>query len=66
MTEQTVKWYQKELEARFQHFYMQLDGSYNFPNSLEGDLLKMTHSLLSLMEKEKSTTPFEVGSEEVK
>ncbi|WP_430597326.1 hypothetical protein [Enterococcus sp. AZ177] len=61
MTEKTIEWYQKELGDRFQHFYMQLDGSYNFPNSLEGDLLRMTHNMLTLMEKEKSTPSFAVG-----
>lgn len=60
MTEKTAEWYQKEIGDRFQHFYMQLDGSYNFPNSLEGDLLKMTHKMLNLMEKKDQPT-FVVG-----
>ncbi|MFD1901317.1 hypothetical protein [Enterococcus termitis] len=61
MAEKTLEWYQKELRDRFQHFFMFLDGSYNFPNSLEGDLLKMTHNMLRLMEKENSNPPFVVG-----
>jgi len=36
----------KEIQARMTHFYAQTDGSMNFPNSAEGDLLKMVHALL--------------------
>ena len=36
----------KEIQARMTHFYAQTDGTMNFPNSAEGDLLKMVHTLL--------------------
>ncbi len=38
----------KEILNRMKHFYMKTDGSYEFPNSVEGDLLKMVYKLLSL------------------
>jgi len=31
----------REIDNRMTYFYYQIDGSYNFPNSKEGDLLKM-------------------------
>ena len=36
----------KEIQARMTYFYAQTDGTMNFPNSAEGDLLKMVHTLL--------------------
>jgi hypothetical protein len=36
----------KEIQARMTYFYTQTDGTMNFPNSAEGDLLKMVHTLL--------------------
>lgn len=38
-----------ELRNRFAHFYKQTDGTYRFPNSCEGDLLKMTARLLGIL-----------------
>jgi hypothetical protein len=37
----------QEIRDRLQYFYMQADGTYKFPNSKEGDLLQMTHKLLT-------------------
>lgn len=34
-----------ELRRRMAHFYGQTDGTMRFPNSAEGDLLKMVHHL---------------------
>lgn len=34
-----------ELRRRMLHFYGQTDGTMRFPNSAEGDLLKMVHHL---------------------
>lgn len=36
-----------ELRRRMAHFYGQTDGTMKFPNSAEGDLLKMVHVLFS-------------------
>ena len=38
---QTQNWMEKEIKDRLDYFYKQADGSYNFPNSAEGDILKM-------------------------
>lgn len=38
---------QQEIRDRMNHFYRQTDGSMLFPNSAEGDLLKMTFRLFS-------------------
>lgn len=46
--EKSKEWYEQELKLRFRHFYGQTDGTYDFPNSLEGDLLKMTFMMLYL------------------
>lgn len=32
---------EKEIKDRIQYFYYKTDGTYNFPNSAEGDILKM-------------------------
>ena len=32
---------QQEIKDRLNHFYRQTDGSFSFPNSAEGDLLKL-------------------------
>ncbi|MBC9788601.1 hypothetical protein [Carnobacterium maltaromaticum] len=42
----------QELRNRFQYFYMKTDGSYEFPNSAEGDLLRMTSKLLKELQEE--------------
>jgi len=39
----------KELRDRMTHFYGQTDGSFRFPNSCEGDLLRMTARMLGLL-----------------
>jgi len=41
----------KEIQNRMRHFYGQTDGTMNFPNSAEGDLLKMVHVMLSKQEE---------------
>lgn len=46
--ERNKNWYEQELKLRFRHFYGQTDGTYDFPNSLEGDLLKMTFKMIYL------------------
>ncbi|EAW7167991.1 hypothetical protein FG264_14800 [Listeria monocytogenes] len=46
--EKSKEWYEQELKLRFRHFYGQTDGTYDFPNSLEGDLLKMTFKMIYL------------------
>jgi len=35
-----------EIEDRMNHFYRQTDGKMAFPNSAEGDLLKLVHKAL--------------------
>jgi len=47
----------QELRDRMQHFYGQTDGTMKFPNSVDGDLLRMVHVLL------KNNTPA-TGKEE--
>jgi hypothetical protein len=37
----------QEIQDRMRHFYGQTDDTMNFPNSAEGDLLKMVHVMLS-------------------
>ncbi|EAC4615155.1 hypothetical protein BAS75_06020 [Listeria monocytogenes] len=44
--ERNKEWYEQELKLRFRHFYGQIDGTYDFPNSLEEDLLKMTFEMI--------------------
>ena len=44
----------KEMQDRMRHFYDQTDGTMNFPNSAEGDLLKIAHVLLSKLEAANS------------
>lgn len=36
----------KEIEDRFNHFYKQADGSFKWPNSAEGDILKLVYKLI--------------------
>ena len=43
----------KELRDRMTHFYGQTDGSFRFPNSCEGDLLRMTARMLGLLPNTK-------------
>lgn len=37
----------QEILDRLAYFYKQIDGTYNFPNSAEGDLLKMVYKWLA-------------------
>lgn len=37
-----------EILDRMKHFYMQTDGTYKWPDSAEGDLLKMVYGLLAV------------------
>jgi len=48
MREPGIRWYIVELRNRLNHFYLQTDGTYKFPNSAEGDLLKMFEKFLTL------------------
>ncbi|WP_321382998.1 hypothetical protein [uncultured Enterococcus sp.] len=50
------EWYEKELKDRLRYHFGQTNGSYSFPNSMEGDLLIMTLKLLLLLEKESDGT----------
>lgn len=38
---------EREIKDRMAHFYGQTDGSMSFPNTAEGDLLKLVYRLLS-------------------
>lgn len=40
--------YRELLEKRIKLNYMNVDGSYSFPDSQEGELLKITHEMLEL------------------
>lgn len=42
----------KELRDRFVYFFMKIDGTYEFPNSADGDLLRMTHKLLQQLKED--------------
>ena len=41
-----------EIEDRLKHFYMKTDGTYEFPNSKEGDLLSMVHNMLTHLDRQ--------------
>lgn len=43
----TIKDLRQEILDRMTHFYKQTDGTYKWPNSAEGDLLKMTYKYLT-------------------
>lgn len=43
----------KELRDRMTYFYGQSDGSFRFPNSCEGDMLRMTARLLARLPNAK-------------
>ena len=43
-----AKTLKQEIEDRLIHFYGKTDGTYEFPNSVEGDLLKMIQNFISL------------------
>lgn len=60
------EWYVKELRDRLRHFYGQINGSYSFPNSLEGDLLRMTWKLLLLSGENDSELTFYKKENEMK
>ncbi len=45
----------QEILDRMNHFYRQTDGSFIFPNSAEGDLLKMAFRLISDAGREGET-----------
>ncbi|QXN67802.1 hypothetical protein FPHOBKDP_00048 [Listeria phage LPJP1] len=51
MLNKTKENYQKEILNRFNHFYLNSEGNYVFPNTLEGDLLSMTHKMITSQEK---------------
>jgi hypothetical protein len=51
MRELTKEQLQKEINDRINYFYLQIDGNYDFPNSKEGDLLKMVNKLLKMKDK---------------
>jgi hypothetical protein len=38
---------ERELLDRLQHFYGKTDGTMDFPNSLDGDMLKLTYKFLT-------------------
>lgn len=41
----TIEWLSKEIIDRCDHFYLQTAGIHHFPNSAEGDILKMAYKL---------------------
>lgn len=41
----------KEIKDRINYFYLQIDGEYDFPNSKEGDLIKMLNKTLFQIQK---------------
>lgn len=47
------KWYREHLASRMSHAYMKIDGSYDWPNSEEGDLLRLTRQMLVVMDQEQ-------------
>ncbi|WP_086350174.1 hypothetical protein [Candidatus Enterococcus clewellii] len=59
------KWYRKHLKERLTHAYMCTDFSFDWPNSHDGDLLKLTNQLLLVLDQEeneqKPQETFEVG-----
>jgi hypothetical protein len=42
----------KEILNRIDYFYLQTDGTHLFPNSREGDLLKMVHKFINSIKAE--------------
>ncbi|GGD03568.1 hypothetical protein [Enterococcus wangshanyuanii] len=48
-----AKWYRDNLVERMRHAYMKIDGSYDWPNSEEGDLLRLTRQMLVVMDQEQ-------------
>ena len=46
---------EKEINDRLFHFYAQTDGTFDFPNSAEGDLLKLVNEYM----KKPDLTPGE-------
>lgn len=42
----TLEQHQQELLNRINYQYLQLDGTYKYPNSQEGDFIKMVHAYL--------------------
>lgn len=49
---ETKKEYEQGLREWFTYFYLRTDGTYEFPNSAEGDMLRMTWKMLNLPEEE--------------
>lgn len=41
----------KEVKDRIDYFYLQIDGTFDFPNNKEGDLLKMVNKALTSRER---------------
>ena len=46
--ERTPEELKREILARIKYQYFKIDMTYNFPNSYEGDVLKMVHKLLTM------------------
>lgn len=46
----------QEILDRMKHFYGQTDGSFKWPNSAEGDLLRMVHQHLTQKQSRPRTT----------
>lgn len=51
LRERTPDELRREILDRMNHFYRQTDGSMKFPNSCEGDLLKMAYKFLHNTER---------------
>jgi hypothetical protein len=52
--EQRIRERFREVENRIMYSYMKIDGTYKFPNSWEGDIIKMVSNILSSLPKKKS------------
>ena len=50
----------QEFLDRCTHFYLQTDGTYKWPNSCEGDLLKMAHKKFTEQLEEKMASIFNI------
>ena len=45
----------QEIKDRLSYFYGKTDGTYEFPNSAEGDLLKQVQNFMELLDSEQLT-----------
>lgn len=50
---ETSEAYLDEVEARLTYFYYKTTGNFEFPNNIEGDILRMMQHALELRRKEK-------------